>query len=477
MSKCFHKGGFPVRTGRVAYLSYASGLGVQGNALREVLSHAVYFWVENGRPLFIICAIMIDVKILRERPDFVKEKIALKKFDCDIDAILAFDVERRKALVAFEEARNAQNTASKAMAELPKGSPEFKEKVAEMKSVSAKVKELQAVSDEMEKKWKSMLLTIPNIPDDSVPVGKSDKDNVTVYTWGDIDKIKNAKPHWDLPFFGELLDFQRGVKVTGAGFPFYVGDMARLVRSLLALFLDEARNNGYRELMCPIMVNAASATATGQLPDKEGQMYHDAQDDYYMIPTAEVPVTNFYRDEVFEESQLPIYACGYTPCFRREAGSWGKDVRGLNRLHQFDKVELVKWVHPDHGMEELEKLRKDAEGILQKLNLPYRVLAICTGDIGFPHAKQFDLEVWAAGQQKWLEVSSCSCFTDFQARRANIRFKPADGGKPRNVYTLNGSGLAIPRVLAALLENNVRDDGKVEIPEVLRKWYGGETIG
>lgn len=420
---------------------------------------------------------MIDVKILRERPDFVKEKIALKKFDCDIDAILAFDVERRKALVAFEEARNAQNTASKAMAELPKGSPEFKEKVAEMKSVSAKVKELQAVSDEMEKKWKSMLLTIPNIPDDSVPVGKSDKDNVTVYTWGDIDKIKNAKPHWDLPFFGELLDFQRGVKVTGAGFPFYVGDMARLVRSLLALFLDEARNNGYRELMCPIMVNAASATATGQLPDKEGQMYHDAQDDYYMIPTAEVPVTNFYRDEVFEESQLPIYACGYTPCFRREAGSWGKDVRGLNRLHQFDKVELVKWVHPDHGMEELEKLRKDAEGILQKLNLPYRVLAICTGDIGFPHAKQFDLEVWAAGQQKWLEVSSCSCFTDFQARRANIRFKPADGGKPRNVYTLNGSGLAIPRVLAALLENNVRGDGKVEIPEVLRKWYGGETIG
>ena len=477
MSKCFHKGGFPVRTGRVAYLTYASGLGVQGNALREVLSHAVYFWVENGRPLFIICAIMIDVKILRERPDFVKEKIALKKFDCDIDAILAFDVERRKALVAFEEARNAQNTASKAMAELPKGSPEFKEKVAEMKSVSAKVKELQAVSDEMEKKWKSMLLTIPNIPDDSVPVGKSDKDNVTVYTWGDIDKIKNAKPHWDLPFFGELLDFQRGVKVTGAGFPFYVGDMARLVRSLLALFLDEARNNGYRELMCPIMVNAASATATGQLPDKEGQMYHDAQDDYYMIPTAEVPVTNFYRDEVFEESQLPIYACGYTPCFRREAGSWGKDVRGLNRLHQFDKVELVKWVHPDRGMEELEKLRKDAEGILQKLNLPYRVLAICTGDIGFPHAKQFDLEVWAAGQQKWLEVSSCSCFTDFQARRANIRFKPADGGKPRNVYTLNGSGLAIPRVLAALLENNVRDDGKVEIPEVLRKWYGGETIG
>ncbi|MBQ2721848.1 MAG: serine--tRNA ligase [Opitutales bacterium] len=420
---------------------------------------------------------MIDVKLLRERPDFIKEKIALKKFDCDIDAILAFDVERRKAVTAFEEARNAQNTASKAMAELPKGSPEFKEKVAEMKAVSAKVKELEAVANEAEKKWKAMLLSVPNIPDDSVPVGKTDKDNVTLYTWGDIDSIKNAKPHWDLPFFNELLDFQRGVKVTGAGFPFYVGDMARLVRALLQLFLDEAKANGYKELMCPLMVNAASATATGQLPDKEGQMYHDAQDDYYMIPTAEVPVTNFYRDEIFEESQLPVYACGYTPCFRREAGSWGKDVRGLNRLHQFDKVELVKWVHPDNGMEELEKLRKDAEGILQKLGLPYRVLSICTGDIGFPHAKQFDLEVWAAGQQKWLEVSSCSCFTDFQARRANIRFRPADGGKPRNVYTLNGSGLAIPRVLAALLENNVQDDGKVAIPEVLKKWYGGDTIG
>ncbi len=420
---------------------------------------------------------MIDVKILREQPEKVKRLVSLKKFDCDIDAIIAFDAERRRAVSAFEDARAAQNAASKAMAELPKGSPEFLAKVAEMKSVSAKVKELSAAADAAEAKWKQMLLTIPNMPDESVPVGKSDKDNVTVYTWGDIDSIKNAKPHWDLPFFDEMLDFKRGVKVTGAGFPFYTGDMARLVRSLLALFLDEARSNGYRELMCPVMVNAASATATGQLPDKEGQMYHDAQDDYYMIPTAEVPITNFYRDETFEESQLPVYACGYTPCFRREAGSWGKDVRGLNRLHQFDKVELVKWVHPDKGFEELDKLRKDAEGILQKLGLPYRVLAICTGDIGFPHAKQYDLEVWAAGQQKWLEVSSCSCFTDFQARRANIRFRPADGGKPRHVYTLNGSGLAIPRVLAALLENNVRDDGKVAVPEVLKKWFGADTIG
>ena len=420
---------------------------------------------------------MIDVKILRENPDKLKAKIALKKFDCDIDAILAFDTVRRQAVSDFEAARAAQNAASKAMAELPKGSDEFKAKVVELKAVSAKVKELQAAADECEKKWRQMLLTIPNMPDDSVPVGKTDKDNVTVYTWGDTENIKNAVPHWDLPFFDSLLDFQRGVKVTGAGFPFYVGDMARLVRALLSLFLDEARKNGYTEFMCPIMVTAASATATGQLPDKEGQMYHDAQDDYYMIPTAEVPVTNFYRDEVFDESQLPVYGCAYTPCFRREAGSWGKDVRGLNRLHQFDKVELVKWVHPDTSMAELEKLRLNAEGILQKLKLPYRVLSICTGDIGFPHAKQFDLEVWAAGQKRWLEVSSCSNFTDFQARRANIRFKPKGGSKPQNVHTLNGSGLAIPRVLAALLENNVRDDGKVQIPEVLRQWYGSDTIG
>ncbi len=420
---------------------------------------------------------MIDVKILRENPDKVRKAISLKKFDCDLDAILAFDEVRRGIVSRAEEAKAKQNLASKEMARLPKGSDEFKSKVAELKTVSAEVKALEAEAAEADKKWKQMLLTIPNIPDDSVPVGESDKDNVTVYTWGDISKIKNAKPHWEINGFDKMLDFARGVKVTGAGFPFYVGDMARLVRSLLSLFLSEAQANGYEEMGCPIMVNAASATATGQLPDKEGQMYHDAQDDFYMIPTAEVPLTNFFRDETFEESALPVKRCGYTPCFRREAGSWGKDVRGLNRLHQFDKVELVKWTHPDHSFEELESLRKDAEGILQKLNLPYRVLSICTKDIGFPHAKQYDLEVWAAGQQRWLEVSSCSCFTDFQARRAGIRFKPADGGKARFVHTLNGSGLAIPRVLAAILENNIRDDGKVEVPEVLRKWYGKETLG
>jgi len=420
---------------------------------------------------------MIDIKILREDKERIQKAIALKKFDCDLDAVLAFDETRKQVVTEFENARSAQNLASKAMAQLPKNSQEFKDKVAKLKEVSAKVKSLEQAADEVEKKWKQMLLSIPNYPHESVPQGKNDKDNVTVSTWGNIDSIKNAKPHWDLPFVEKQIDFPRGVKVTGAGFPFYIGDMAKIVRSLLTFFLDEAENNGYTELRCPLMVNPASATATGQLPDKEGQMYHDAQDDFYMIPTAEVPITNFYRDETFEENELPVYRCGYTPCFRREAGSWGKDVRGLNRLHQFDKVELVKWVHPDKSFEELDLLRNDAERILQKLGLPYRVLLICTGDIGFPHSKQYDLEVWAAGQQKWLEVSSCSNFTDFQARRAGIRFKPADGGKSQIVHTLNGSALAIPRVLAAILENNICEDGKVKVPEVLKKWYGKDFIG
>lgn len=420
---------------------------------------------------------MIDIKLLRENPERLKKAISLKKFDCDLDAILDFDAKRRAIVSAAEEARAAQNAANLEMSKLPKGSDEFKAKIAELKEASAKVKALEKEAGEADKKWNSMLLTIPNMPDESVPVGKSEADNVTVSTWGDASSIKNAKPHWDLPFFEKMLDFQRGVKVTGAGFPFYVGDMARLVRALLAFFLDEAKKNGYEEMICPIMVNAASATATGQLPDKEGQMYHDAQDDFYMIPTAEVPLTNFFRNETFDEKDLPVYRCGYTPCFRREAGSWGKDVRGLNRLHQFDKVELVKWVRPDTSMDELEKLRLDAERILQNLELPYRVLMICTGDIGFPHAKQFDLEVWAAGQQKWLEVSSCSCFTDFQARRAGIRYRPANGGKSQFVHTLNGSGLAIPRVLAAILENNITDDGKVRVPQILRKWIDEEFIG
>ena len=248
-----------------------------------------------------------------------------------------------------------------------------------------------------------------------------------------------------------------------------------MVRALIQFFLEEANSAGYTEVHAPLLVNAASATATGQLPDNEGQMYHAQTDDFYLIPTAEVPVTNFFRDEILDEASLPVKRVGYTPCFRREAGSWGAHVRGLNRLHQFDKVELVKWTHPNESFNELEKLRGDAERILQKLNLPYRVLLICAGDIGFSHSKQYDLEVWAGGQKRWLEVSSCSNFTDFQARRAGIRYRPKDG-KVEYVHTLNGSGLGLPRVLAAILENNLQSDGSVIVPQALRRWYGKDTI-
>lgn len=421
---------------------------------------------------------MIDLKLLRENPELVREGIKKKKFSCDLDAILEFDDKRRACVAEAERARALQKSANIEMAAMEKGSPEFLEKVKEMKVLAERVKELEENVKEIENVWRGLFLTIPNIPDVSVPIGKDESDNVTVSSWGDPEGVsKFAKAHYDIPWFNEYLDFPRGVKVTGAGFPFYCGDMARLVRALISFYLEEARKNGYKELMAPILVNAESAMATGALPDKEGQMYEATRDALYLIPTAEVPVTNFYRDETFDEKDLPVYHCGYTPCFRREAGSWGKDVRGLNRLHQFDKVELVKWVHPEKSFDELEKLRLDAEGLLKKLELPYRVLLICTGDIGFAHAKQYDLEVWAGGQKRWLEVSSCSNFTDFQARRAGIRYRPRMGGKSEIVHTLNGSALAVPRVLAAILENNIQEDGRVRVPEVLRPWYGDEFIG
>ncbi|MDR1907162.1 MAG: serine--tRNA ligase [Puniceicoccales bacterium] len=420
---------------------------------------------------------MLDLKFIREHTDEVRTGITQKKFICNLDDFIAVDSERRDLITRSESLRAQQNSASNAVKNLDKKSPEFQSKIAELRTLSENAKELDSQLENIEEKWKSLYLSIPNIPHESVPTGKNADDNPTIATWGNIEKISPfAVPHYDIPWFSQLIDFPRGVKVTGAGFPFYIGDGARVVRALVTFFLNEAKANGYTEFMAPIMVNAESATATGQLPDKEGQMYHDAADNFYMIPTAEVPVTNFFRDEIFEESELPVYRCGYTPCFRREAGSWGKDVRGLNRLHQFDKVELVKWTHPDKSFEELEKLRHDAEILLQKLNLPYRILSICTGDIGFPHSKQYDLEVWSGGQKRWLEVSSCSNFTDFQARRAGIKFREKTG-KSTFVHTLNGSGLAVPRVLAAILENNLQKDGTVLLPEVLQAFVGTETIG
>ncbi len=419
---------------------------------------------------------MIDIKALRETPGVIKDGVARKKFECNIDAVLELDTVRREKIGEAEVERSKQKATNQEMAALQKGSPEFLEKVKEMKVIAGGVKALEAEAREADEAFQAAFMSIPNIPDPSVPDGKDEEEAVTVASFGDIDKYEKAIPHFDISWFEQLVDFSRGVKVTGAGFPFYVGDMARLVRSLIQFFLDEAANAGYVEVSPPLVVNAASATATGALPDKEGQMYVDIKEGLYLIPTAEVPVTNYFRDEILNLENLPAKRVAYTPCFRREAGSWGAHVRGLNRLHQFDKVEIVQWTEPSKSLDALEEIRGHSESLLKKLDLPYRVQLMPAGDIGFPHSKQYDLEVWAGGQKRWLEVSSCSSFTDFQARRANIRFRRDEGGKPEFVHTLNGSALAIPRVLAAILENNLQEDGRVKVPAELTKWFGKEYL-
>lgn len=419
---------------------------------------------------------MLDPKLLRESPDIVRAAIAKKHLDADVDAVLALDTAWRALVTEVEHLRSTQKSANTAMAALPKGSPEFIAKVQEMKAVSAAVKEKEVQLKETEVRWHEALLTLPNLPHATVPEGRTPEENQVISEHGTpVADLPHAVAHWEISGFERLYDFGRGAKVTGAGFPFMIGEGARLVRAMLNFFLNENAAAGYTEVSPPIFVNAASATATGQLPDKEGQMY-ETLEKLYAVPTAEIPLTNFYRDEILDEAQLPVYRCAYTPCFRREAGSYGKDVRGLNRVHQFDKVELLKWVHPRTSYDELEKLRGDAESLLQKLELPYRVLLMCGGDMGFAQAKKYDLEVWAAGQKRWLEVSSCSNFEAFQARRAQIRFRSQETGKPELVHTLNGSGLAVPRVLAAILENNLQADGRVKVPAALVPYFGGEYV-
>ncbi len=420
---------------------------------------------------------MLDPRLLRESPDTVRAAIAKKHLDLDLDAVLAIDTAWRTQLAEVEQLRSKQKAANNEMVALRKGSPEFLAKVQEMKAVSAEVKAREEGLKGLEEKWQQAMLTLPNIPHATVPAGRTPEDNQICATQGDVAAVSAlAVPHWEIPGFERLFDFARGAKVTGAGFPFYVGDGARLVRALVQFFLHEGVAAGYTEVNPPILVNAASATAVGQLPDKEGMMYETTPDHLYAVPTAETPLTNFFRDEIVDEASLPVCRCAYTPCFRREAGSYGKDVRGLNRLHQFDKVELLKWVHPSQSYAELEKLRLDAERLLQKLELPYHVLLMCGGDMGFAQAKKDDLEVWAAGPKRWLEVSSCSNFEAFQARRAQIRFRNTATGKPELVHTLNGSGLAVPRVLAALLENNLQADGRVKIPAALVPYFGKEYL-
>jgi seryl-tRNA synthetase len=420
---------------------------------------------------------MLDAKLLRESPDLVRAAIGKKHLDVNVDEVLAIDAAWRTLLHEVEALRSKQKAANTAMAALPKGTPEFLAKVAEMKAVSQQAKEREVDLKAVEDKFRQAMLSLPNLPHSSVPEGRTAEENIVFALHGSHEAPRpHALPHWEIPGFEKLFDFGRGAKVAGAGFPFYVGDGARIVRALLHFFLNENAQAGYVEVNPPIFVNAASATATGQLPDKEGQMYETTPDHLYAVPTAEVPLTNFFRDEIVDESVLPIYRCAYTPCFRREAGSYGKDVRGLNRLHQFDKVELLKWVHPSTSYDELDKLRGDAERLLQKLDLPYRVLLMCGGEVGFAQSKKYDLEVWSAGQKRWLEVSSCSNFEAFQARRAQIRFRSKDSGKPELVHTINGSGLAVPRVLAALLENNLEADGRVRIPTALVPYFGKEYL-
>jgi len=347
-----------------------------------------------------------------------------------------------------------------------------------MDQVKTQIKSMDDELQLIERELHQFMLAVPNVPHPSVPAGSSPKDNLEIDKWGSPPEIDfKPLPHWEIAQKLDIIDFERGVKVTGAGFPIYKGQGARLQRALINFFLDESTSRGYREIEPPLMVNADSATGTGQLPDKEDLMYVVAKDDLYLVPTAEVPVTNIHRGEIFQEDQLPVKYAAYTPCFRREAGSYGKDVRGLNRVHQFDKVELVKFVHPGVSYNELEGLREDAESLLKKLGLHYHVLLMCTGDMGFTQSKKYDLEVWAAGQGRWLEVSSISNFEAFQARRMNIRFRPRGEGKPEFVHTLNGSGLALPRVVAGILEHYQTPEGKVIVPKALHRYTGFETIG
>ncbi len=421
---------------------------------------------------------MLDIKFIRENKDIVQKGAASKNIELNLDEIFFLDDKRRALIQEGDSLKAKRNQVSAQVGKIKRDGGDATAVIAEMESVKNRILEIDPELREIEIKLNNVLLTVPNIPHSSVPFGKTPEDNQEIFRWGDLPKSDfPLKPHWELADKLGILDFTRGAKVSGAGFPFYIGKGAILERSLINFFLDQASLRGYTELMPPIVVNEDSARGTGQIPDKEDLMYIVERDQLYMIPTAEVPVTNFHRNEILEETKLPIKYAAYTPCFRREAGSYGKDVRGLNRLHQFDKIELVKFVHPSTSYDELELLKQDAEHLLQLLGIPYHTLLMCTGDMGFTQAKKYDLEVWAPGQQKWLEVSSCSNFEAFQARRMNVKFRSGNGGKPEFVHTLNGSGLALPRVVAAMLEHYQTPEGKVIIPKVLHPYTKFEVIG
>jgi seryl-tRNA synthetase len=421
--------------------------------------------------------VMLQVAFIRQNMELVKQRLAIKNFKQPelVEELLKWDDKRKQYQLEQEDIQAKINTASKEIGQLmAKGQKETadqkKQEVAALKAQQNPEK-----LNEAEKNIEAILYLLPNLPSDKVPAGKTPEENITVRQGGKKPVLPaGAVPHWDLAKKYNLIDFELGNKITGSGFPVYINRGAKLQRSLIQYFLDFNTAAGYTEILPPFMVNEASAYGTGQLPDKEGQMYHATEDNFYLIPTAEVPVTNIYRDVILKENELPVKMTAYTPCFRREAGSYGKDVRGLNRLHQFDKVEVVQLVSPEKSYEVLEEMVNHVEHLLQLLELPYRILKLCGGDMGFTSALTYDFEVYSAAQDKWLEVSSVSNFEAYQANRMKARFKDA-GGKMQFVHTLNGSSLALPRIVACLLENN-QTENNITLPKVLHNYFGGNTI-
>jgi len=424
---------------------------------------------------------MLTLKLISEETERVIKGLKKKHFNNakkTIETVLEYDKLRREYQQKLDNNKQQQNLLSKQIGGLMKEGKkdeanEIKNKVAELKTAD---KELQDNMEKAQADMTNLLLTIPNIPNEDVPEGKDANDNVVVKEGGEKPTFEGeALCHWDLCKMYNLVDFDLGVKITGAGFPIYIGKMARFQRALEAFFLDEARKSGYLEIQPPLVVNQASGLGTGQLPDKEGQMYHAEVDDLYLIPTAEVPVTNIFRDEILDEKELPVKRCAYSSCFRREAGSYGKDVRGLNRLHQFDKVEIVRIDTPQHSYESLNEMLKHVEGLLIKLELPYHILRLCGGDMSFTSAICYDFEVWSGAQKRWLEVSSVSNFESYQANRLHCRYRRSEDKKIELCHTLNGSALALPRIVAAILENNQTSEG-IRVPKALVPYCGFEIL-
>jgi seryl-tRNA synthetase len=419
---------------------------------------------------------MLSLQLIRQNTELVRDSLTKRGEDTALDDVLGLDEDRRRLIQEVEGLRARRKQASKEIAGM-KDKPE--ELLAEMRDIGEQIKSLDSEIGSKEEELNDLLLRIPNLVHPTVPVGRDENDNVEVRRWGEVREFDfEPQPHWDIGSKLGIIDFERGVKISGSRFYVLKGPGAKLQRALIAFMLDlHIQEHGYTEVYPPFMVKQECMLGSGNLPKFADNLYHDAEDDLWFVPTAEVPVTNFHRDEIIEPGILPYYYVAYTACFRREAMSAGKDTRGIKRGHQFDKVELYKFVEPENSDEELEKIANDAEEVARRLGLPYRVLQLCSGDLGFASTKSYDIEMWAPGCGEWLEVSSCSNCIDFQARRANIRYRPQAGEKPQFVHTLNGSGLALPRVLISVLENYQRSDGSVAVPEVLRSYMGVDSIG